>query len=200
MHSLIAYTDVIPDYYIWVYWCNFFAWSLRSLAVNEFQSGKYDNTTISGGDETDGELILTQFGFLTPGGEPFTFEWAWWGFLVTFGWACISMLVTIFCLKNIRFTTGASLVTDQGTDEQEEFDQSTAVAIPFTKVDLTFKHIHYTVTSSITNEELKLLNGIDGVVEAGKMTALMGSSGIFQLILRAPLDHMLRGMFNSHLL
>ena len=145
--------------------------------MNEFASGKYDNNTLTGGEETDGELILTQFGFLSPDGEPFTFDWAWWGILVTFGWACISMMITVLCLKHIRFTTGASLVTDQGTDEQEEFDQNTSVAIPFTRVDLTFKSIHYTVMSSITKEELKLLNGIDGVVEAGKMTALMGSSG-----------------------
>ena len=87
------------------------------------------------------------------------------------------MILSVIALKRIRFSTGASLVTDAGTDEQEAFDESTAVAIPFTRVDLTFAGIHYTVISSITNEELHLLNGIDGVVEAGKMTALMGSSG-----------------------
>ena len=150
--------------------------------MNEFDSGKYDDITISGEDQTDGELILTQFGFVGPDGQPFTFEWAWWGVLVTFGWACVSMVITVLSLKHIRFATGASLVTDQGTDEQEEFDQNTSVAIPFTKVDLTFSNIHYTVMSSITNEELKLLNGIDGFVKAGKMTALMGSSGKLELL------------------
>lgn len=64
--------DVIPDYYIWIYWSNFFAWSLRALAVNEFQSGKYD-TLVNG--ETEGERILSQFGFLDPSGEVFTYEW-----------------------------------------------------------------------------------------------------------------------------
>jgi hypothetical protein len=52
------------------------------------------------------------------------------------------------------------------------------VEIPFQKVNLTFTDIHYTVRSSITNEDLELLKGVDGFVEAGKMTALMGSSGV----------------------
>ena len=168
--------DVIPVYYVWIYWSNFFAWALRGLAVNEFQSGKYDNI-VPGTDVTEGERILEQFGFVDPAGDAFTHEWAWWGFLFSFGWAMLSMLLSVVALTKIRYTTGASLVTDQGSDEQEPFDESTAVAIPFTRVDLTFTNIHYTVTSSITNEQLTLLNGIDGVVEAGKMTALMGSSG-----------------------
>lgn len=44
---------------------------------------------------------------------------------------------------------------------------------PYRLVNLTFKDMHYTVTSSISNEKLELLKGIDGFVEAGKMTALM---------------------------
>jgi len=61
-------------------------------------------------------------------------------------------------------------------DEDEDVDVST-VEIPFQKVNLTFKDMHYTVTASTSNEKLELLKGIDGFVEAGKMTALMGSSG-----------------------
>lgn len=168
--------NVIPNYYIWVYWLNYFAWALRGLAVNEFDSGKYDEI-VPGTNFTYGEQTLVTFGFYLPSGEPFTRIWALYGFLFTLLWAILSVLGSIRFLNTIRYTTGASLVTDQGTDEQEEFDDNTAVAIPFTKVDLTFKNIHYTVMSSITNEKLELLQGIDGFVEAGKMTALMGSSG-----------------------
>jgi ABC-2 type transporter len=169
--------NVIPPYYIWVYWLNFFAWSLRGIVVNEFQSGKYDTITETG--LTEGEQTLKQFGFIDSSGEPFEWIWAVWGFLVVAGWACFSVITTVTCLKRIRFTTGGSLVTDKGTDEQEALDPNIAeVAIPFTRVDLTFTNIHYTVVSSITNEQLHLLNGIDGFVEAGKMTALMGSSGV----------------------
>jgi hypothetical protein len=34
--------SVIPPYWIWAYWINLFAWVFRGLAVNEYQSGKYD--------------------------------------------------------------------------------------------------------------------------------------------------------------
>lgn len=61
-------------------------------------------------------------------------------------------------------------------EEEEDVDVST-VEIPFQKVNLTFKDIHYTVTASTSNEKLELLKGVDGFIEAGKMTALMGSSG-----------------------
>ena len=47
--------------------------------------------------------------------------------------------------------------------------------LPFQKVNLTFKDIHYTVISSIGKDKIELLKGIDGVVEAGKMTALVSS-------------------------
>jgi len=49
--------------------------------------------------------------------------------------------------------------------------------LPFTKVDLSFHDICYEVTASQTNEKLKLLKNINGVFRAGRMCALMGSSG-----------------------
>ena len=51
-----------------------FAWILRGLVVNEFQSGKYDE--VQGNGLTVGENILTQFG-MTKDDEPFGFEWVW---------------------------------------------------------------------------------------------------------------------------
>ncbi len=61
-------------YWIWVYWINMFAWILRGLAVNEFDSGKYDAKGTTGA--TQGEENLTLFGF-TLNGKPFTYEWVW---------------------------------------------------------------------------------------------------------------------------
>ena len=60
-----------------------------------------------------------------------------------------------------------------GNADDDEEVESEEVVLPFQKVDLTFKDIHYTVTASVGNEKLELLKGIDGVVEAGKMTALV---------------------------
>jgi hypothetical protein len=65
-------------------------------------------------------------------------------------------------------------------DEDNDVDVSDVV-LPFQKVNLTFKDMHYTVTASTSNEKLELLKGIDGFIEAGKMTALMGSSGAAEL-------------------
>lgn len=167
--------DAIPDYYKWFYYINYFAWMFRAFMVNQFQSGKYDEVTATG--VTQGEAILIQFGFVDRDNEPYTFPWAWWGMLFTLLCVLLSIIAQFTLFNTIRFTTGKSLVEELGDEFVEEIPESEMVQIPFTRVDLTFKDIHYTVTSSITNEKLELLKGIDGIVEAGKMTALMGSSG-----------------------
>jgi ABC-type transport system involved in cytochrome bd biosynthesis fused ATPase/permease subunit len=74
-----------------------------------------------------------------------------------------------------RFETGKGLGTNI-PDEPHEYD-SEPVKIPYHKVNLTFKDIHYTVKASTSDDFLELLKGIDGYVASGKMTALMGSSG-----------------------
>jgi hypothetical protein len=173
--------DVIPNYYIWVYWVNFVAWALRSLVVNEFSSGKYDSIVQSTG-LTEADVYLARFGF-TLNDEPFTLEWVWWGILFTVGTAFLSMIASSYCLRSLRFATGRSLVTDQGDKVVEELSEEEMIDIPFPRVDLTFKNMHYTVSSSISSETLELLKGVDGVVEAGRMTALMGSSGNFHALL-----------------
>jgi len=87
------------------------------------------------------------------------------------------MLVSIYCLNHIRFATGKSLMTDKGSEEMEPIHESDIVRMPFKSANLTFKNVRYVVKASTTDEQLELLKGVDGVVEAGKMTALMGSSG-----------------------
>lgn len=169
-------SDTCPfRYFIWIYWINFFAWILRGLAVNEFDSGKYDDEAETSGGLTEGELILTRFGF-TINDDPFSREWVWWGLLFAVGCTSISLFLSTFFLDRIRFATGASLVTDKGSDEIEDLGRE-EVNIPFKRAKLTFRDVHYTVTASTSEEKLELLKGVDGVVEAGLMTALMGSSG-----------------------
>jgi hypothetical protein len=160
-----------------------FAWILRGLVVNEFDSGKYDelvNITSPDGNittKTEGDAIISRFGFTDSNGDAYTFEWAGWGILFTLLWAILAIYGSTYFLSTIRFATGGSLVTDKGDDEVEEIDEADMVAIPFKRVDLTFNDIHYTVKASTSDEKLELLKGIYGVVEAGRMTALMGSSG-----------------------
>jgi ABC-type multidrug transport system fused ATPase/permease subunit len=94
----------------------------------------------------------------------------------------VACLTSVFALTHIRFASGKSLVggvIDSGEDDDDCDENGTdlEVTIPFQRVTLAFKDIHYFVKASTTDEKLELLKGVDGVIEAGKMTALMGSSG-----------------------
>jgi ABC-type multidrug transport system ATPase subunit len=165
--------NLIPNYWIWVYWINIFAWLLRSLVVNEFQSGKWSELISSG--YTEGDEILIRFGFTDRDGEPYEFVWVWYGMIFALGLACIAVFLSTYFLANLRYETGKPIGFAKD-DEDNDVDVSDVV-LPFQKVNLTFKDMHYTVTASTSNEKLELLKGIDGFIEAGKMTALMGSSG-----------------------
>jgi hypothetical protein len=139
--------------------------------VNEYDSGKYDTISEVSG-LTEGQEILTRFGFTDGDGEAYTFEWAWWSIIYSFAICILSVIISSVCLATVRFATGTSL--DGGDGDVDDGDaESEDVVLPFQRVDLTFKDIHYTVTSSVGNEKLMLLKGIDGLVEAGKMTALV---------------------------
>lgn len=65
----------MESYWIWAYWINMFAWTLRSLVVNEYTTSKYDELQENG--LTAGENILARFGFTDGDGEAFTGEWVW---------------------------------------------------------------------------------------------------------------------------
>ena len=159
---------------------NVFAWAFRGLIVNEYDSGKYDFDTgffdpNLGKNLTFGELILKNGGFEDANGNPYTFEWAGYAVLFSILICIIAVIMSSIALEKVRFETGKSL---GGAAIEEEDDKGKEVsvvetALPFQKVNLTFKDIHYTVISSIGNEKIEILKGIDGVVEAGKMTALV---------------------------
>lgn len=165
--------DVIPPYYIWIYWINCFAWLLRGLVLNEFLSGKYDEPSGEMG-LSEGELILVRLGF-TLDGEPFDYGWVWWSILFSIACSLVAMAMSTYLLNHLRFASGLSL--EDASSEEREASDVPEQTIPFRQGSLTFRGIRYSVTSSITNETLQLLSDIDGVLEAGKMTALMGSSG-----------------------
>jgi ABC-type multidrug transport system fused ATPase/permease subunit len=101
-----------------------------------------------------------------------------YGILFCIGISLVSILVTIGLLSKIRFESGKSLGSN---DTKEEGETVLEVALPFQKATMTFKDIRYSVQASTSDETLDLLKGIDGFVEAGKMTALMGSSGAGKL-------------------
>lgn len=168
--------DVIPDYYIWLYWMNLFAWVIRAVAVNEFQSGKYD-TIVDESGTTEGEAVLMRFGF-TIEGEAYEFVWVWYTVLFCVGLCLASIAASVWCLNHIRFATGGSLGgIEQDNDDTAKDKEDAVEGISMKGATLTFQDVSYTVKSSISKDKLELLKGVGGYFAAGKMTALMGSSG-----------------------
>ena len=168
--------DVIPTYFIWIYWANFFAWMLRGMVINEFQSGAYDDINPLSG-ETVGETILDYFGF-TFNGEPMDYSWVWYSLAFAAGIGLLSIVASNFFLSKVRYETGkptesktkmSSVENERRTPADDSFD------LPFKKANLTWKGIRYTVKASTSGESISLLQGVDGFIEPGKLTALMGS-------------------------
>lgn len=170
------------SYWTWLYWINIFAWAFRGLIVNEYDSGKYDTDSGQydaslGKNLTVGEIALKQGGFVDRNGVPYTFEWAGYSILFSLFICIVAIILTSIALVKVRFATGKSLANasiEEVEDNDTEISQVKA-ELPFQKANLTFKDIHYTVISSIGKEKIELLKGIDGVVEAGKMTALVST-------------------------
>jgi hypothetical protein len=168
---------------------NIFAWAFRGLIINEYASGKYDQISdvfdpVLGKNLTNGELILKSVGFTDGDGNPYEYEWAGYAVVFSFLVCIIAVIMSSIASVKVRFATGKSL-DNSSIEEVEDKDKEVSVietVLPLQKVNLTFKDIHYVVTSSIRKEKIEILKGIDGVVEAGKMTALVSFSSRMMMI------------------
>jgi ABC-2 type transporter len=163
--GFIVYPNVMPSFYNWVWWINPMSWALQGLVSNEFMSDKYDG--LPGG----GERFLRLRGF-----ELGT-EWIWYTFAFMVPFTFVSGLVLGVVMNKIRIepevndVKGRKIFIGEQSEDQEEFN------LPFTPVDLTFEKVVYEVKASTGNETLKLLNEVSGIFGAGRLVALMGSSG-----------------------
>lgn len=148
----------------------------QGLVSNEFMSTKYEDAADGFSFEEDfhgGEVFLQVRGFHT--GR----EWIWYSFAFMIPFTFFSGLVLGIVLKTVRIEPE---VTSVKKKNQVEFGKageegSTSFNLPFTPVDLTFEKVVYEVKASTGDETLKLLNEVSGVFSAGRMVALMGSSG-----------------------
>ena len=93
-------------------------------------------------------------------------------------------MASTVALLRVRFVTGGTLggTEDTSKDEKRQITDSSLsfqfhCTLESKGATLTFENINYTVKASTSKEELHLLKGISGYFAAGKMTALMGSSG-----------------------
>lgn len=164
--GFIVFPDVLPSFYWWLYWINPMSWALQGLVVNEFTSAKYD------GLSAGGEQFLQIRGFKTER------QWIWYTFAYMIPFTFIAGLVLGIVLRRVRIEPEVSHLKNKNKirigeleDEDDDFN------LPFTPVDLTFHGMSYEVKASTGDETLKLLNEVSGVFAAGRMVALMGSSG-----------------------
>lgn len=167
--GFIVYPNAIPPYYIWIYWMNPMAWALQGLASNEFMSGKYDNLPTFGGN-----TFLWSRGFQS--GK----EWVGYAFAYMIPFTLIFSVILGIVLKYVRIepekahAKKKSVVIGSVAEKNDDDDFN----IPFTPVDLTFEKLGYEVKASTGDEILRLLNEVSGAFLAGRMCALMGSSGV----------------------
>lgn len=73
---------------------------------------------------------------------------------------------------------GKEIITEgESPDEKSPDNPSNSFSVTARGATLTFKDVNYTVKASTSSDKIQLLNGVSGYFAAGKMTALMGSSG-----------------------
>lgn len=161
--------DAIPNYFTWLYWWNPFAWAYRALIVNEFYSARWD----------DPYQILHDAGFVDPTGTVYRTDWIGFSFAFTFLYLLVCCVLSALSLTYIRHQSGPSMESTAPRAKASKVLGSTpsttqgAVDIPFVPVTLSFQNICYQVTASTTNEQLSLLNNVNGIFRPGQMCALM---------------------------
>ncbi|KAG2508213.1 hypothetical protein JM16_008885, partial [Phytophthora kernoviae] len=174
----IILADLIPEYWIWMYWFSPISWALRSNMLSEFSSDRY----------TDAESKTWLDSFSIKEGT----EYIWFGIIVLVAYYFVFTTFNGLALHFIRYEKykGVSVkaMTDNATDEDNVYVEVSTPGgavngkpgqnsgLPFTPSNLCIKDLNYFVTLP-SGEEKQLLNGITAHFEPGRMVALMGATG-----------------------
>jgi ABC-type multidrug transport system ATPase subunit len=156
--GFIISPDVIPVYWIWIYWMMPSAWVYRGLVINQL-------------DEAD----LTRFGFVL-NGEPFSKQWIGYGFAYVIGCFVLATFAAAFFL-HLRVEEPKKSAPEVEQDKSEAEDAHNEALTAFTPVDLSFHDLCYEVKASKGSDKLRLLKSVSGIFRSGRMCALMGESG-----------------------
>lgn len=180
--GFIVYPDTIPGYYEWLYWINPLSWAFRALLIIEFRSDKYQPFNYTSANGTTVQVPSIGFGALESRGFPTGNEWIGYAFafLIPYAFLCCGVMSFVLHYVRIQPTKNAAERRKKKDTEEEndEGDNSKSdFNLPFTPVDLTFENLCYEVHASTGDEMLRLLNNVNGAFRAGRMCALMGSSG-----------------------
>lgn len=156
----------IPDWWIWSYYISPFAYTIRSLAINEMSTVRW-----AGGE---GNQALEEFGIFT------SRLWIWMGIVALWGFYILYALISHFSLTYTngprkRAFLSASAVAKVEDEEKLDYRK---LALDFIPVTLAFRNLNYFVPKpGKSQEQLQLLDGISGYAKPGTLTALMGSTG-----------------------
>ncbi|GLE09429.1 hypothetical protein PINS_up021070 [Pythium insidiosum] len=179
----IILAELIPNYWIWMYWFNPLAWALRSVMLSEFHS---DNYTPQQRDANLNSFSIKQgYGYL------------WFGVAILLSYYLIFTTFNALALHFIRYerylgVTGKATKTDADEEDQVYVQINTPSkgdksvngpagrvkggGLPFTPANLCIKDLEYYVTLP-SGEEKQLLRGVTAHFEPGRLTALMGATG-----------------------
>eukprot|EP00644_Phytophthora_capsici_P005485 jgi/Phyca11/512023/fgenesh2_kg.PHYCAscaffold_117_\ len=174
----IILADLIPDYWIWMYWFSPISWALRSNMLSEFSSDRY----------SDAESRSQLDSFSIKQGT----EYIWFGIIVLVAYYFVFTTLNGLALHYIRYEKYKGVSVKALTDKADEEDNvyvevNTPGAVdgapagkggglPFTPSNLCIKDLEYFVTLP-SGEEKQLLRGITAHFEPGRMVALMGATG-----------------------
>ena len=148
----------------------------RGMASNQFFSSKFEGYTC---DTVYGEpFSLSQFALEYPRGwQSGGRVWIGYSFAFIIPYTIAFGIVTWLALKYVRVEPDRQHVKKNIYIGKEKEGDDAEFSIPFTPVDLSFDNLVYEVTASTSKDKLRLLNEVSGVFRAGRMCALMGSSG-----------------------
>lgn len=169
--GFIVYPTTIPNYWKWLFWINPMSWAQQGMASNQFLSSKYKqySCVMNGNVVTLGEVALQ-----SPRGWQSDRDWIGYSFAFLLPYIVVFGAITWLALKYVRIEpTRQHVEVDIGKLKEK----TSEVQVPFIPVDLSFENLCYEVTASTSKEKLRLLNEVSGVFKAGRMCALMGSSG-----------------------
>ncbi|KAE8970380.1 ABC transporter G family member 37, partial [Phytophthora rubi] len=175
----IILADLIPDYWIWMYWFNPLAWALRSNMLSEFSSDRYT--------PQQSKKFLDSFS-ISQGTE-----YVWFGIGILLAYYLFFTTLNGLALHFIRYEKykGVSVkaMTENASEEDSVYvevrtpgggdvvqTKARGAGLPFTPSNLCIKDLEYFVTLP-SGEEKQLLRGITAHFEPGRMVALMGATG-----------------------
>uniref|UniRef100_A0A7S4MWX6 ABC transporter domain-containing protein n=1 Tax=Odontella aurita TaxID=265563 RepID=A0A7S4MWX6_9STRA len=168
--GFVVYPETIPYYYTWLYWINPMQWAMQGMASNQFYSSVYNGVGCAS------IPALGNWALRSPRGWQTGKEWIGYSFAFMIPFTIGCGLVVWLALKYIRIEPERQHVKEEVSIGKVK-QQANEFNIPFIPVDLTFDTLVYEVEASTTKETLRLLNEVSGAFMAGRMCALMGSSG-----------------------